>query len=185
MLISNICIEPRNANNPISFKSILNSLETNKEEIIKTNEILKNIEKGVAISKEDIHSLEDSKYFEILNDGDLTSLFKKVFDKVLENPTKSSVENLYSINQAQAEISIYDLYVRDSLSNNSSSGVFDALILKYNLEEKYPSLTKDEIRDKLIEFASIPRDKYSTSFRFELSKLDEYVKSNNNFEVNH
>ena len=167
---------PRNANSPsLHFDYELELLEKDSATITKTGEILRAIENGVVISKEDARFLQENEYLKRITGGDMRSLFEKAYEQFQNNPTKNNIENLYKIMPVEAESRIYDAYVRSSLAGDSSSAVFDAIILKNDLEAKYPNLTREQIINNLMESASIPRSRYSSSFKFELSQLEKYA----------
>ena len=131
-----------------------------------------------------LNSSEYQEYVKSLNDFDIkkTNIYdyaKEFTEKQLEafkvNPTKENADIIFSSMDTSGVAAIYDHYIRCARENISDDVVFDVIISHFDLETKYPNLSKEEIVNNLIESYSIPRpgSYYQFDFRFELKQLDK------------
>ena len=131
-----------------------------------------------------LNSSEYQEYVKLLNDSEtkkanIYDYAKEFTEKQLEafkvNPTKENADIIFSSMDTSGVAAIYDHYIRCARENISDDVVFDVIISHFNLETKYPNLSKEEIVNNLIEAYSIPRpgSYYQFDFRFELKQLDK------------
>lgn len=141
---------------------------------LELKELAKQIENGECFNRED--------YLRARELGAAITVFKVPYDELynadalqrkafLMNPSEENIAKI-------GIIGLHDYFVEAAVKNDPNSPALDAVINHFELNKKYPNLTRDELAKALIATISegYPANDPSIDFHIELKRLDKYAK---------
>lgn len=150
-------------------------------------EILKKMESGVICNNSEyqminnrIVAMNSMSYSPPINMGEVSRV---IFSVLKNNITKENADRFFECNGISENIFAH------ILQSEENGFLLDIIALHYDLEQKYPWLSKNQIIGKLKESISSPRSKYQAlqGLNYDLEKLNEYameVLNNQRLDMN-